>query len=422
MSTCVNSAVETFSPIEEVTNAARQNVDWGKVYQHIFLNPRDFFVILPNRRWSIAHQTVLHGDVDRFKRFIVLFSNDEVDIRIKTRDNKTFLDIATSKRQDHPEMYTYIEHLSMQDDLMKKAKDCDWRSVIEILEQRKQLANEKPPYSPYFLLHYAVEDGNLHILEELLTNYQCFTNVRNHLNETPLEMAKRLNKNDICALLERKTATEQPAHSPAASSQVKLHSIYQQSTSNSPDLAENSSVAFQPLPSPPATTRPNQTLIGFDKIRISIDSLLQSEQNLTNLCDTQPLVSSQRPDPPRSRPKKSIVRDCSPSVFNPVPPVIMSTSFNENLKPPSADVTSASLCTKANSSNEQLMKKLKCPITGKIMNHPVIASDGNTYERANIIDWINTYGYSPETGEPMEATFKDDNEIKKILHAQLKRT
>ncbi|CAF3291563.1 unnamed protein product [Rotaria socialis] len=314
-------------------------------------------------------------------------------------------------------MYTYIEHLFMQDDLMKKAKECDWRSVIEILEQRKQLANEKPPYSPYFLLHYAVENGNLHILEELLTNYQCFTNVRNSQNETPLEMAKRLNKNDICALLERKTATGQPAHSPAAPSQVKLHNTYQQSASTSPDLAENSSAAFQPLPSPPAATRPNPTLIGLGKIRKSIDALSQSEQNLTNLCDTQPLVSSQKPNPPPSRSKKSIVRDCSPSDFNPIPPVVMSTS--ENLKPPSSDVKSTSLCAKADSSNEQLMKKLKCPITGQIMKHPVIASDGNTYERANIINWINTYGHSPETGEPMEATFKDDDEIKKILHTKL---
>ncbi|CAF3291552.1 unnamed protein product [Rotaria socialis] len=417
MSSGVNRAAETFSPLEEVTKAARENVDWDKVYQHILLNPRDLFVILPGRRWSIAHQTVLHGDVARFKRFIVLFSHDEVDIRIKTKDNKTFLDIATSIKQAHPQMYTYIEHLFMQDDLMKKAKECDWRSVIEILEQRKQLANEKPPYSPYFLLHYAVENGNLHILEELLTNYQCFTNVRNSQNETPLEMAKRLNKNDICALLERKTATGQPAHSPAAPSQVKLHNTYQQSASTSPDLAENSSAAFQPLPSPPAATRPNPTLIGLGKIRKSIDALSQSEQNLTNLCDTQPLVSSQKPNPPPSRSKKSIVRDCSPSDFNPIPPVVMSTS--ENLKPPSSDVKSTSLCAKADSSNEQLMKKLKCPITGQIMKHPVIASDGNTYERANIINWINTYGHSPETGEPMEATFKDDDEIKKILHTKL---
>ncbi|CAF4651223.1 unnamed protein product, partial [Rotaria socialis] len=92
MSSGVNRAAETFSPLEEVTKAARENVDWDKVYQHILLNPRDLFVILPGRRWSIAHQTVLHGDVARFKRFIVLFSHDEVDIRIKTKDNKTFLD------------------------------------------------------------------------------------------------------------------------------------------------------------------------------------------------------------------------------------------------------------------------------------------------------------------------------------------
>jgi len=36
-----------------------------------------------------------------------------------------------------------------------------------------------------------------------------------------------------------------------------------------------------------------------------------------------------------------------------------------------------------------------CPITGSIMVNPVIGSDGNTYERDAIIEWLNKKAISP---------------------------
>jgi len=49
------------------------------------------------------------------------------------------------------------------------------------------------------------------------------------------------------------------------------------------------------------------------------------------------------------------------------------------------------------------------------MIDPVIASDGQTYEREAILEWIKTFPCSPMTGAPMDATFTDNVELKQII-------
>lgn len=42
-----------------------------------------------------------------------------------------------------------------------------------------------------------------------------------------------------------------------------------------------------------------------------------------------------------------------------------------------------------------------CPITGEVMTDPVIATDGQTYERKAILSWIEKSDRSPTTGEAL---------------------
>ena len=46
-------------------------------------------------------------------------------------------------------------------------------------------------------------------------------------------------------------------------------------------------------------------------------------------------------------------------------------------------------------------KTLMCPITNEIMQKPVVAADGFTYERSAIIRWLMTKNKSPLTGMPL---------------------
>ena len=47
---------------------------------------------------------------------------------------------------------------------------------------------------------------------------------------------------------------------------------------------------------------------------------------------------------------------------------------------------------------------LLCPITLSLMRDPVVGTDGHTYERSAITEWLRTHVTSPVTREPMSAT------------------
>ena len=46
-----------------------------------------------------------------------------------------------------------------------------------------------------------------------------------------------------------------------------------------------------------------------------------------------------------------------------------------------------------------------CPITCEVMEDPVMADDGQTYERAAIATWVAGHGTSPMTRQPMDDRF-----------------
>jgi len=400
--------------LETATRWARSNREWEKVYRYIFLHPKDFFVISPGRQWPIAHQVVYHGNVDLFKRILALFSDDQIDIRSKSADNKTLLNVAIEKRDAHPAMFTYVNHLFAQDELIEQAKQRNWRSVTELLEKNKELANEKPPYSSYFLLHYVVEYGDAEILQNLLDNFQFLTNVLNTKNETPLDMAIRLNKNDIRSILQPKTVARPSFTQNQPETPPKDHlarSTYHSSINPSTEPKHHQPQTSMPTVSSKAVDQKTKLpCIGFSGIVLDITEngdFTVGSSNLINSIHSPPLPSPPQKQQPQSTvgfkhvPKnKSIVSDYPlTNVDPPLPP-----------PPPTTTVSPSS-------SNEQLKKNLTCTLTQQIFVDPVIASDGQTYERAAILDWVNIYHCSPITGAPMEAIFRDNTEIKGIIQS-----
>ncbi|CAF2778172.1 unnamed protein product [Rotaria sp. Silwood2] len=461
MASCGKTTEEISLSLEKATNWARSNCEWEKVYQYIFLNPTDFFVISPERRYSIAHQMVHHGNVDLFKRFMTIFSDQHIDIHIKTRDNKTFLDIAKEQKNNHPAMYTYIEHLFLQDKLMEQAKQSNWREVIEILEQDNKLVNEKPPYSPRFLIHYAVEYGDTHTLQVLLDNYNCLINVLNSDDETPLALAKRLNKHDMCSILEARSVKQKNNTSPKPPLSASIQNLERLDDRSSYDSTKDnvggSLSSTKSLPSSSTIGMPNSmpSPIGFSTIVNDIlrNNNFQFEQlNINNTNHSQSTCPYQEQLSISSQIKhvevnRSIISEYPLTDIDP----ILSTTSNEysaknknsslsnssstvsmtstssnndstkDVKSPTTNSNPAS-SDEASSLTEQFMRALKCPITHKFFVDPVIASDGETYERSAIVDWIKTYHSSPKTGKPMDATVRDHVECKRILQKLLSQS
>ena len=57
----------------------------------------------------------------------------------------------------------------------------------------------------------------------------------------------------------------------------------------------------------------------------------------------------------------------------------------------------------ANKIGGQIHPDFICPITQELMNDPVFASDGHTYERCAIARWLTNKTTSPKTGEELES-------------------
>ena len=56
-----------------------------------------------------------------------------------------------------------------------------------------------------------------------------------------------------------------------------------------------------------------------------------------------------------------------------------------------------------------------CPITCEVMEDPVIAEDGQTYERDAIATWVANAGTSPMTREHMDDRFISNRPLKALI-------
>ncbi len=58
---------------------------------------------------------------------------------------------------------------------------------------------------------------------------------------------------------------------------------------------------------------------------------------------------------------------------------------------------------------------ITCPISHEIMSDPVIAQDGNTYDRVNIEKWFSQKQTSPLTNEKITTGLISNNSIKSMI-------
>ena len=59
----------------------------------------------------------------------------------------------------------------------------------------------------------------------------------------------------------------------------------------------------------------------------------------------------------------------------------------------------------------------RCPLTLELMTDPVVAMDGNTYERAAIAEWLDVHTTSPLTREEIQPVLVTNMAIRKLIEA-----
>ena len=60
---------------------------------------------------------------------------------------------------------------------------------------------------------------------------------------------------------------------------------------------------------------------------------------------------------------------------------------------------------------------LCCPITLERFADPVVAEDGQTYERSALVAWVAKTPTSPTTGQPMGDTIVPNHLLRRLIHA-----
>jgi len=367
--------------LETVIDWARSGRESEKVYRFLFLHPDDFFTVPQRRKWSIAHQVVYNGDISLLKRILALYSDNQITIRKLSDDDKTLLDVAKEQRTVHPNMYNYIENLFLADDLIRAAEQNNWDLVNDILEKHPKLANEKPPYSTYFLLHYLVQNGDTNLLKNLLQTFRFDTNVLSVDLETPLDIAKRLKRSDICAILEPTTRER------SDSDRIQYRSPNENSSAS----------ASSQLPYP--------TIDPFPNFEHYMNSLI--------ITDNGDIGIAKSPFSPINKVHIFSPEQQQQQIHSTTEHVDKTNGIdnqNLNINSESTPVTPITPTSKS-----QLMKHLTCPLIKQIMVDPVIASDGQTYERDAITEYVRRFRCSPMTGVQMDATFKENTELKMLI-------
>lgn len=70
--------------------------------------------------------------------------------------------------------------------------------------------------------------------------------------------------------------------------------------------------------------------------------------------------------------------------------------------------------------DEYIKESIYCPISSQIFLEPVVAEDGNIYEKDLIIDWIEKYHNSPITRQSMSSKVYPSKFIKNLVEEYLK--
>jgi hypothetical protein len=72
--------------------------------------------------------------------------------------------------------------------------------------------------------------------------------------------------------------------------------------------------------------------------------------------------------------------------------------------------------------HQAALEDLMCPITCELMDDPVIAEDGQTYEREAIATWVAGHGTSPMTRQRMANMLIPNRTVKTVINRMRKQS
>ncbi|CAF0859423.1 unnamed protein product [Didymodactylos carnosus] len=473
--------LETEPDLQEAYECAKTNNNWSKVSASIMIHPDWLNTIPHNRRWNILHQIVYSGDVMHLNEVLVLqATNPSFRLLCPTKDNKTALDIARERKEANPTMLQKIERLKKLDELLNYARECKWPLCKQLIEEEPNIVNEKPPYRRYYLAHHLAYVGQLQIFSEFsgICQFKLDLLGTSNLtdNKTVNEVARDNNHPDFAEYVERinpelvnknhnknekklNDDSQNPIH-PSNPSNTHLASTASQSANNT----ASSTASAAPYPTHnqhnsqyddyisisfyhPAHGMPSQThsIPPYSSPSFTLER--NEEGNLVlNTDNPLPYPSSHNSHhhhPPSSYGFSHVNYEYPPSSINSHSLTNSTASAASNATgtmEPKPDKKTTKVTEKKDlvqitdaeqaayektiqqnlqqMSTQNLTNCITCCISKEILRDPVVAADGFTYEREEILEWFKVSNRSPMTNEELEnLDVKPNHAIKQILSA-----
>ena len=366
---------------------------WDRIYEYIAQHPTEFLAVVPPRKWSIGHQLIFHGVLFTFKKILSLYNEtNPIDIFSPTRDEprpNTILDIAMERRKYYPEQYENITCLCAQDKFIRACKVYDWAAIDEMLSKDPKLLNQKPCYYSNYFVHYLVLHKDVRKFAQYnLAQNRLQLDLQNADGKTPLELAQSIGAQGIVAEIESLVPKRREPASLIATEKSVVATLdnrdgRERSSSPSPDRSQT--IGSAPPGAPQAAAAAASTSTAGASVLTPARHTSKTDSSATTGASTRPTGAS-----------------------------ASSASFStQPRKTPCVSSGSSSLATIP---IDEVLKRVTCPLTGKVFDDPVIATDGLTYDRTAIDQHIRENRYSPATGEVLDDIFTPNDHVKRLIN------
>jgi len=174
-----NSNNQGPASFEEIYDIVKRNeqAHYDLIYRTLLVKSEYLTIIPNNETHSILHYLVLNGALDLFNKIIAIPNIRFILLtRTSGKSSKDILQISEEnkgKSAIHKRLYEQIYRLVQMDKFVEYAKRNETDECKKMLEQDKDLANQKPPYRKYYLIHHLAYANNKNAFDQLykLSNF-----------------------------------------------------------------------------------------------------------------------------------------------------------------------------------------------------------------------------------------------------------
>ena len=179
---------------------------FAEVYRSLLIRPDYVSVIPPKEAYSIFHYLVIHGALDLFNKVIAI-PNLRFNPLTKTasKPSKDISQISMenrSKSPTHRKLSDAINNLVTLDKFVDYGKRNQIEDCKRMLQQDDDLANQKPPYRKYYLIHHLAYADNKDGFDQLRAMCKLDMTLLSSDQKTASEVALEQNHTRLSHYLE----------------------------------------------------------------------------------------------------------------------------------------------------------------------------------------------------------------------------